>query len=403
MENVPKIVLKRLQREAGTAAEWHPDADILTAFSERTLTNRELDEVVEHLTRCGDCREAVMLALPATGSAPIVAAPSRSGWLSWPRLRWGLAAAGMLLVASVGVLEYQHRQQNTGTEMVSKLSPENEMPAVGQGLPASNETAIPALSSPQVRTILPSAASQEKSADGLSSSDVSRHKNGLAKRGVAGTSEAVDAQSATEQVATTERNNGQKTDLSARRPSMNADVVARAKEPVSAAGTGSTSAPGFAPSAFGLQNSPSLMLHALPRWSISAAGVLQRSFDAGKTWESVNMTLAPSAGFQAQVVDGNVAAGNEVKAGQEAGTNVVFRAVAAVGPEVWAGGSGAALYHSVDSGTHWVQVQPLTSDATLTGEVVLIEFSDPQHGLVSTSTSERWSTSDGGATWGKEQ
>ena len=46
------------------------------------------------------------------------------------------------------------------------------------------------------------------------------------------------------------------------------------------------------------------------------------------------------------------------EAGQ-AQTKLVFRAVAVIGPEVWAGGSGAMLYHSSDSGTLWQQVFPL--------------------------------------------
>ena len=58
--------------EAAAAADGggvHPDADLLTAFSEQLLTGREREGVVEHLARCGDCREVVAFALPAMEEA----------------------------------------------------------------------------------------------------------------------------------------------------------------------------------------------------------------------------------------------------------------------------------------------------------------------------------------------
>jgi len=80
---------------------------------------------------------------------------------------------------------------------------------------------------------------------------------------------------------------------------------------------------------------------------------------------------------------------------------VFFRSVAAAGNEVWAGGSNAALFHSVDAGGHWTRVAPSSAGAMLTGDVVSVEFSDAQHGAVTTSTPELWITSDGGQTWQK--
>src|ERR1700758_5331321 len=51
MQNVPNIVRDRLK--AATAVS-HPDADTLTAFSERLLPGAERAVVLEHLARCGD-------------------------------------------------------------------------------------------------------------------------------------------------------------------------------------------------------------------------------------------------------------------------------------------------------------------------------------------------------------
>jgi photosystem II stability/assembly factor-like uncharacterized protein len=80
-----------------------------------------------------------------------------------------------------------------------------------------------------------------------------------------------------------------------------------------------------------------------------------------------------------------------------------FRVVTAVGPEVWAGGAGAALYHSADSGTRWQQVFPSTAGAALAGNITDIQFSTPQEGKVTTSKGEVWTTSDNGHTWQKQQ
>jgi photosystem II stability/assembly factor-like uncharacterized protein len=79
--------------------------------------------------------------------------------------------------------------------------------------------------------------------------------------------------------------------------------------------------------------------------------------------------------------------------------SAAFRAVAAAGTDVWAGGSG--LYHSLDAGNHWTRIVPASADAMLTGDIVSLEFSD-QHGKVATSTAEIWITTDGGQNWQKQ-
>ncbi len=93
------------------------------------------------------------------------------------------------------------------------------------------------------------------------------------------------------------------------------------------------------------------------RWTISSAGGLQRSVDQGNTWQEVSVNAAPgySAGAlrfessasvpaaQGKAVD--KAADKDVKA-DKLNVPITFRAVAASGADVWAGGSGGLLYHS---------------------------------------------------------
>ena len=80
----------------------------------------------------------------------------------------------------------------------------------------------------------------------------------------------------------------------------------------------------------------------------------------------------------------------------------VFRAVAANGPEVWAGANDAALYHSTDAGAHWVRVTPSSSSSILTGDIVSLDFPDTQNGRLATSTGEVWTTADNGRSWQKQ-
>src|ERR1035438_3382048 len=75
MTEVPKIVYDRLRAVLPDRAgpeQAHPEADLLTAFAEQALSATERDGVLEHLALCGDCREAIALALPP---ADIVIAP----------------------------------------------------------------------------------------------------------------------------------------------------------------------------------------------------------------------------------------------------------------------------------------------------------------------------------------
>jgi hypothetical protein len=90
-------------------SDLHPDADLLTAFAEKSLQDPERAGVTDHLARCADCREIVALALPViedTTSAGVRPATVwRTGWF----LRWGVVAAGIALAASVGVVQFRQR------------------------------------------------------------------------------------------------------------------------------------------------------------------------------------------------------------------------------------------------------------------------------------------------------
>ena len=166
MQDAPKIVRERLK--VAMPAVNHPDPDLLTAFSERSLPQLERDIVLEHLARCGDCRDVVALALPATEPLQTPSKAPSAGWLAWPALRWGFVAAGIVAIGSFGIVQFQRRsesqkqfqsslRQTVDTEAKADTEAKNEALAVPPASPASapkerdETTALPAATPAEAR------------------------------------------------------------------------------------------------------------------------------------------------------------------------------------------------------------------------------------------------------------
>jgi hypothetical protein len=458
MQDVPKFVVKRL-RETALSGGAHPDPDLLTAFAEQSLPAREREQLMEHLARCGDCRDVLALALPETEIAPLPPLKSSpAGWLRWPTLRWGAVAAGVLAVTMLGVRQYSH--QNEQKMVASNQMQETVAAPVGITQAVPSQAAIPQAEKkklasdalqPQPSTAPATAVrpmreyeSKTVARNGGIGGGIASAGGNLANQGILSTqapqnrlmagraqnavrtlrqqpavgaqSEMVEVQSATDTVtpesAPVERNTvaQNQTIISLQGRNQGDLDVVKAKEPVSGQAASAAPAPRLAPPG-PLQTSPAFMVRPLPRWTVSSSGALQRSFDGGSTWEDVNPVLNAA-------VSGDLLKASSAKAevgafspSETASTNqsrkvsapasaaLVFRAVTASGSEIWAGGSGGALYHSSDGGNSWSRVMPSTDGASLAGDVISIQFADPQHGKIITSSSEIWMTSDAGQTW----
>src|ERR1035438_6365006 len=119
MSELPKIALARLRAKAdapkpGSASAGrpafgesaHPDANLIAAFAEKTLTDRERTQVLNHLSQCADCREVAAFVVPAVAMAEEPArTKSRLRWNPWPMLRWG-ALAGVLGILAIVVVSH---------------------------------------------------------------------------------------------------------------------------------------------------------------------------------------------------------------------------------------------------------------------------------------------------------
>ncbi len=151
-----------------------------------------------------------------------------------------------------------------------------------------------------------------------------------------------------------------------------AKPAAEARATTVAAASSATGGP-IAPASAAVIGGP-LMKAAVsvsPHWRLSTEGALERSTDAGRTWQLVRVTMPPTT----------------------------LRSFSAVGLHIWAGGTGGALYHSADSGRTWAALTVKAGDVVLDSDIVRVEFTDAQHGALMTASGETWTTDDAGANW----
>lgn len=385
---IPKPLRKALARPAG---DVHPSPDVLTAFVERALAPVENEEVAHHLAQCAECREIVFLASEAAEQeAPVegelVAAASRrvaptpvyaaslrpAATLAnaprprWTiRMRWAVSIAAAAVLVS-GVLVLQISRAGSGHNAASMTV-------------ASNR---PAPVSPEAPPTATAPSSQEASAKPpvpgtLAKAAPHRAMAGPAKKGPAQTTVA---RNAAEPAPSSENEaakpappetgpqaapgafGGVGTALVPEINPQNSFAESEASQPVQL----KQGAPAlFGKSRMGMQAKSA----ARTQWRIGPDGHLERSMAAGQ-WARV---LADQP--------------------------TTFRAVAAMGSDVWAGGNGGALFHSSDGGEHWSAVTLAAESKVETGAIVSLRFDDSQHGSVASDMGTRWATIDGGVTW----
>jgi len=382
MADLPKIVIQRLQGKARDQA--HPDLDLISAFVENSLTQRDRNQVLEHLAHCSDCREVVALSLPE--QADVVRAetqPAGSPWLSWRVLRWGTLAACVAVVGAAVTIRYESRSKFR--QLIAAQSPEVQR---------MNETVIQPASplKPDSAKAANRVSSQPSvSTEGVGTAAKMRLKAAPSKaatpqaadREPSEASTALQRKSVLAETGTAEVSAGAEPAPQAASGPMDELVPGRAKDmPLESQTYKAQAAVGGAMlaqptmSASGLAvNKTALVptIKLLPRWTLTSDGTLQRSLDSGNTWETIPVP-----------------------------TQAILRALAANGLHIWVGGSGGALYHSSDAGQHWTQVRPTANGEVLTADIIGVEFTDPQHGTLSTSTKETWVTDDSGQSWQKK-
>ncbi len=397
---MPQIVKSRLAR-GRAAAESHPDANLLAAFSEAALPAADRQNVMEHLALCQGCRDIVALALPEMTVAlqPKEVEPRRV----WRFLRWVPVAACVAVVGIAGLWQYNRQHQSVVAKLetinpISRQQPEAASAANDKAAPApaglvrkdpgvarkdeSYGDMVPPLRKKSIEADLPASPNFAMAAKQADQAAVLKNEI------------APEAQIPAPQIA-----DSRTEDQSAR----SLDHLVRAKPAAGLAGasttvevTGQAVSVEAAAGAIGSSVATMQKAVAVPSWRIASNDSLQRSLDRGSTWRDI--TIVPDI-----TVGGDFRAGSNSNAPvPQAYPRPAIRALYTSGAEVWAGGAGGALFHTLDSGAHWMRVVPASPGVALTGDIVKIAFDDSLHGSVATSTQQVWTTSDGGQSWRKQ-
>lgn len=523
MEELPKFVRQRLAHRAkpdsskapdALRGAVHPDANLLSAFAERSLREDERAAVLGHLADCTECRELVSLVFPApevqttlNDSATSAKAPRRFPlWLGWRTLRWGVLAASIAVVMAgafrSGILKWP-AAPNTARNTVAENRPAASMvapPSAASPAPSTQSYAVtgaPSAPAQGARPLQDKLADREmaRSESLLQRGDV----GGLAKQKSVRAPAALASQPAKEMEKSLarlappppqpadERQYSAEQALKAAphqaheankdRAALVANAVAanaRAAAPVSAnepaatsrsaAGTGGgvaktapmerdldqksprvseavqiqaqavtpekkadqlrdqSNAPNAQASPVGQAMAPppqAPVAREQSQQGVASGLVPQATQEVTVTPQRAGAAAAPKAAKSRRArlsAYWSISAAGRIERSQAEGgpwselhvdDSAKFQAVSAEGNDVWAGGSGGALYHSTDGGAHWTRVKigpNQTDDQTaVMDDIVSLRFSDSEHGEVVTEAHERWITADGGAHWSLAQ
>ena len=402
MTDLPNTVRQRLRAKR---SENHPDPNLLSAFVEQTLRDRERTAVLEHLALCGDCRDIVALAAPPVESsvAHDTGRGQRVSWFAWPVLRWGALAVCLVIVGSAVLLRYKLNQPASYVtkDLAAPAPPQiaSQPPAIASrdgeqrlnaSVPSANrEDAVLAKSTSDVGLPSPNPAARSLGARSAPGTTAAGAQQAIRLHQKAGqnlllerrTTLASDVSGAVPTVELRANETTAPPATEGRIDALRADAPGKAKAATVPAPAGIVNPAAPAPARvetpiLGVVPGPAnnklafLSRGDVSRWTISSDGQLQHSTDSGRTWQPVVVT-----------------------------EKATFRALSANGPDIWVGGAQGLLYHSTDAGGHWTPVKPAAGDLPLSADIAAIEFTDPRHGKVTTAGGEVWLTADAGRTW----
>jgi hypothetical protein len=439
MEQLPKIVQQRLQATA--KAGVHPDPDLLTAFAEKSLNQRERAQVLQHLAQCADCRNVVSLSMAEADLAPS-AIPARSRWLTWPVLRWGALAACVVVVSAAVTLHYEQRSDLAPAVAEKSSAP---APAAPSNLAVESDASNVPREKLAAKIPPPSPFQPDRDFAGK----LAKQREGPAT-GSAAPASTFDQLTSNEQAIGSLRANSNINRQVANNRQADANLFKGANKPFQVAGQLAASAPAASPapktpeaSARNDNNlangvTETVTVQAEPPSIVAQSAERKAKDESPRTETGAGATAAMSSGDRkADTASAEITAGayagrvrakalpakipatsrwtlspaGAVQRSLDSGktwqtiavaSNVVFRAIAANDSDVWAGGSAGALYHSADAGQHWTQINVFLDGKPLTADIIRVEFRDSQHGRLVTSNDETWATSDGGASWHSE-
>ena len=377
MAEMPDIFRSRLAAKKPASSE-HPDANLLAAFAERTLVERERAGVVAHLAECTDCRGLVALASGAADAEPEVGAHiARRRFRNWFReYRWMASPATACCVVAAVLVHYgeppvQVRSVSVSSKMAEpRIGDSLKITATPVPLTLGHKTKVQTVPSNKTPAPVVFAAKKDVALDILTQPPPAQPPGETELR-----VSRLEPLQADANVSLVEP---ERAAVQPPQPPP-ARTAKQFAGQAALAGRASGFASRFqAPAATSLKPAAA---NARLLWSINASpdtagklrGVVERSRDAGQSWETVPLS-----------------------------ERVNFRAVATFGPDVWAGGSAAVLFHSADGGSQWAEIKVADENGSVSGDIVKIEVRGPNHVTVTTSSGEVWISVDDGKNWVRE-
>jgi photosystem II stability/assembly factor-like uncharacterized protein len=76
--------------------------------------------------------------------------------------------------------------------------------------------------------------------------------------------------------------------------------------------------------------------------------------------------------------------------------------VAALGNQVWTGGAGGALFHSLDGGATWSRVNVAVDGNAVTDTITGIQLHNPWHLTLTTASHAQLESADSGQHWQRQ-
>lgn len=429
MAGFPKIALARLKvkpdglGQAGATAgpgkfvgPEHPDANLLAAFAESALTEKERGEVLDHLNHCADCRAVAAFALPEVSAAmaPAVAAAPRRSQV-WRLLRWGAITAALATFTAVVIFHPSLWNRPAEISQVAAPTPTAKESAARDrpAAPPPESDSVAARTSAGKPAVKKAPESHpEWDLNGPGARELARQQNAMmaapppsvarpveqasgmpvirteAKAESARSAEALAAPAAAPPPAASSLD-AAKVRTESRvgleiAPAGNAvggalrGNLAASSAPPASATPAPTAVPMTAHAAIGSMRAMGKAIEIIPvpriaLWRVSADGQVQRSADGGKSYETIHVT------------DG-----------------VKFGVIASLRNDVWAGGTSGTLFHSTDGGVTWVQVAIPFAGGTVTEIITGIQLLDPQRIAITSASGARWVSEDQGQHWQKQ-
>lgn len=341
----------RKQLAKSQQAEAHPDADMLSAFSEGSLLPRERETVLAHLALCARCREVLRIATDAMpepmaeaqvgAQTKLLVHPPLRRWLPWVAI-----AAATVVVSSTLLL---HQQNKIG----------RKAPSVESARLAHTETTEAPAATAQPSPDEKNAPRQTPNSLGRSQTTSRRAEN---SGDVAARDAALPAAPPEEQRAPA---------ITPQAGIAEGPAIAAKKSAPAASQTVKTFDEAAARSREAFSNAapvPMMRSPLRPHWRINELGQLERSVADG-AWQAVPMLDVSK-----------------------------LHVVAVSGSEVWAGGENLRLEHSTDNGATWQSIK-LPPKNGYKHALTHIRFQSTQEGTIDADDGTSWKTTDSGRTW----